>query len=522
MLSVLVAVLLAQATPSVSPSPTPSVPVTSPVTLSAEPSSLGLHAGAATTVRIQGASGSLVASAGPLVTVTVDQATQTLSVTAAGQLGRDTIHITDATGAALDVPVLIAQDAGSVPAVIALKVTGSPIDPQWLTAQVRNAVSRNVQVQPGATLAPPAATDPPAPPLPGSSVTVPVQVAIEGNGTYLDVAATTNVSIQNVPAEPFAPPTLMYDDDPEHITGDGVVFRGTVAPGAPSRLYYYHDNAADPRHLAVVLSSASSAPTSVQVIDATSGPNIDVMSVGHAVSRDFLLMKPRNQGVVYDLAPDQPLVLHDLPMSGRQGVAGTIGFNVMSGGPVSVTVVAASPGVDPRSLLSGAALPRDGHHRTGVFDITNFGTASLAYAAGGSDASIVIADREPTPQNVNPTDTGHDYGDYGVIHTFLFSIQNPTSEPANVYLYERPIGGVVRSSFVVDGNLVEMGCVRQNTTRYQIAAFTLAPNQRYQMTVRTMTDGGSNYPLEVGLTGTAPQPTTPPISAPDGCFPKNL
>jgi hypothetical protein len=36
-----------------------------------------------------------------------------------------------------------------------------------------------------------------------------------------------------------------------------------------------------------------------------------------------------------------------------------------------------------------------------------------------------------------------------------------------------------------------------------------------------MTDGGSFYPLEVGLSGTPPQPVTPPVSAPDGCFPKS-
>jgi hypothetical protein len=35
-----------------------------------------------------------------------------------------------------------------------------------------------------------------------------------------------------------------------------------------------------------------------------------------------------------------------------------------------------------------------------------------------------------------------------------------------------------------------------------------------------MTDGGSFYPVEIGITGTPPTPATPAISAPDGCFPK--
>ncbi len=477
-----------------------------------------MHPGATTSVRIANGAGTLSASGGPLVTVAVNQPTQSVSITAAAQLGHDTVHVTDQTGAAIDIPVFIAQDAGSVPQSITLKVTGTALDPAWLATQVSAAVARNATVQPGASIVAPTPSLPPPPAGGSTSVSVPVQIS--GNNKYLDVAATTNVTVQNVSVEPFAPPTLMYDDDPEHLNADGVVYRGTVSTGTPSRLYYYHDNTSDPRRLVVVLSSSASNPSSVQVIDSTAGPNIDVMSVGHAVSRDFLVMKPRDEGVVYDVSSAAPVVLHDVPMTSRQLVAGTLGINVLSGAPVTVTVLAVSPTDDPRTMLASPLLPRDGHHRTGVYQITNFGTQSLAYAVGGNDASIVYGDREPTPPNVDPASPDHDYGDYGVIHTFLFSISNPTNAPANVYLYERPIGGVVRSSFLVDGNLVEVGCVRLNTVRYQIAAFTLQPNQRYQLNVQTMTDGGSNYPLEVGLTVTPPQPSAPAISAPDGCFPK--
>jgi hypothetical protein len=81
------------------------------------------------------------------------------------------------------------------------------------------------------------------------------------------------------------------------------------------------------------------------------------------------------------------------------------------------------------------------------------------------------------------------------------------------------MGGVVRSSFLVNGTLVQVGCARLSQ-RYQIGQpFSVNPG-RAQITVQTMTDGGSNYPLEVGLTATPPQPTVPPITAPDGCFPK--
>ena len=38
--------------------------------------------------------------------------------------------------------------------------------------------------------------------------------------------------------------------------------------------------------------------------------------------------------------------------------------------------------------------------------------------------------------------------------------------------------------------------------------------------LQTMTDGGSFYPIRLGVTATAPVPSAPPVTAPDGCFPK--
>jgi hypothetical protein len=116
--------------------------------------------------------------------------------------------------------------------------------------------------------------------------------------------------------------------------------------------------------------------------------------------------------------------------------------------------------------------------------------------------------------------TGHDYGDYGVLRALDFDIDNPLDQPQTLYLYERPMGGDVKSSFLVNGTLVQVGCARLSQ-RYQIGdPIAVAPHARIRLPVQTMTDGGSNYPLEVGISATPPQPTVPPITAPEGCFPK--
>jgi hypothetical protein len=486
--------------------------------LLAAPAAVAMHPNATQTVSITGAGGAITAvSTDALVSATVDGSTVTIAAAAA--TGHDVVRVTDANGASVDLPVFVANDAASVPAAIALRVTGQPVDASWLGTQISAAVSAAVVAAPGAgavTVTP--STMPPPPP--GASAAIPVAVHVDGNGTYLDVDARVEVTVQNVAAEPFAPPLLMYDDDPERVNADGVLYRGTVDADTPRRLYYYHDGGDGAHRLVVVLSAASTTAADVQVIDAGAGPSLDVLSVGHAVTRNFLQADAANQGLVLTVAPGRPVVLHDVLLGPRVGAAGNIDLQILGGGAVTVTVLAVPPDGDPLAALGGPVLPGDGHHRTGLFNLANYGTRSLAYAVGDPDLRIAYGDRDLTPPNADPGGLGHDFGDYGVTQTFLFSMSNPAASDATVYLYERPIGGVVRSTFVVDGSLAQVGCVRDSAQRYSIYAVSLAAGKRYLMRVDTMTDGSSAYPIEIGLTTTPPQPAAPPISAPDGCFPK--
>lgn len=473
------------------------------------------------TILISGANGAITAQLDtPLVTVTVDQTAGSITVTALQQTGRATLTITDSTGASIDAPVRVALDAGVVPTSISLRVTGNGIDPRWLQKQIADAVTRMTQLQPGAGTPQLAPLTLPTLFAPGSTAALPLQVLIPGGDQYYDVTANVTLNLQNIDAAPFLPPLLFYDDDPEKIPADGVLFRNQITSSTPARLYYYHENMTDPHRLLVVLSTNATAPATVQLIDASAGPNIDVMTVGHTVSRDFLLAKPRNQGVVVEVAPQTPYVVDSFAMKARDGAAGSIGIRLLDGGPVTVTVLSMpdTPDAQLAAYLDQPQLPGDGHHRTGIFDISRYGDETLAYTAGGDDATKQYG--AGTPPSADPGASGHDYGDYGVVRTLTFDANNPSDQPATAYLYERPLGGGVRSSFIVDGQLVQLGCARLSQ-RYQIGTpFALQPHASYRVTVQTMTDGGSSYPLEVGMTGTPPIPSTPPLNAPDGCWPK--
>ena len=506
--ALLLAVVIAQATPTAVPA------------LGVSTTAVNLNPAQQQIVAVTGATPPLQLTLDrKLVVVSAASDGTSLTIAATQATGTDVLHVTDATGATADIAVRVAFNAGTIVPQTTLTITGDPAQPDWLAQEVTDWVTRLTQAMPGAQITIGAVSLPPAPLGPGGTAqfTVPIQIA--GNGQYFDQSGSTTVTVQNTPLQPFLPGLLFYDDDPEHVSQDGVLFRGTVSLAAPARLYYYHDDLADPRRLVVALRSSSQDPTSVQLIEATAGPNIDVMQVGQSVSKRFLLTKNQHEGIVLDLSSDEPYLMTDLPMTARQLVAGTADLRVLSGGPIDVTVLTVSPGVDPRALLDGPVLPGAGHHRPGAFSIAGFGSESLSYSAGGPDATTVIGDTDPTPPNVTPSADGRDYGDYGVLHTIDLTLANPSAVAATAYMFLQPLAGPARGTFLIDGNVVDIGCVRV-PSRYQITAFALQPGQTSHAVLQTMTDGGSFYPVRLGVTATAPVPSAPPVNAPDGCFPK--
>jgi hypothetical protein len=418
------------------------------------------------------------------------------------------------------VPVPALPPAGVVPSEISLNVTGSPADGGFLASQILRALNRVIRptLRPGASMRFGAMVPWPLPPLnSGDRTAATVAVTIAGDSGSSWVSAVTTVDITNVPLPVPSPAVLYLSDDPEYINSTGLVFRGTVADGRPTRLYYYHSDVGLPHDLDVVLTATK--PSRVHVMQSAAGPDLDVMSVGHTVSRDSLLYQMQHEGVIADIVPGVPFVLrHDLMLQGEL-IAGSTDLSLVSGGPVSVSIVSSLAGGKPDDYLNGPRLAFDGHNRHGEFNLDDgFGDMGGDYTVGGPDVVVKYGSSKSSPHNLDPADTGHDFGDYGVVHRIRFTLTNPTDSAQQVYMYERPLGGPVRSSFIVDGQLKEVGCVRL-AQPYWFMTYQLAPHSTSASTTLTMPDGGSFYPLEFGVSGTMPFPYTPPVGSAAGCSP---
>jgi len=410
--------------------------------------------------------------------------------------------------------------AGVIPSGVSVDVTGSPgVTPDVLDTQILAALDQEIRptLRPGAAVRyGPIVPWPLLPLATGSRTAVNVTVTIEGDSASTTVTGVTTATIDNVVVAPAVPNVLFLSDDPEYLQSDGLVFRGQVSAGRPVRLYYYHSDIGVPRDLDVVLTAA--VPSRVQLIESAAGPDLDVMSVGHTVTRDLLQFEQANEGAVVDIEPGKPFIARHALMIQGELVAGAADVHVMSGGAVTVSVVASPAGGHPDAYLSGPRMPFDGHDRHGMFDLDGFGNIAQSYVVGGPDVAVHYGGRTRTPRSLDPSDPGHDYGDYGIVHRITFGLVNPGDTPQLVYLYEKPLAGPVRSSFLVDGQLKELGCVRMPQP-YWIATYQVPAHSNGISTTVTMTDGGSFYPLEFGVTDTQPLPYTPPVGTPDGCSP---
>jgi hypothetical protein len=451
-----------------------------------------------------------------LVTVTVPlisaRAAAQTSIPVPSPAAPDTTPAPGVTPAPL--PIL-----GTIPATLSLEVTGTPADGAFLAGQIRDALDRVIRP----TLAPGAAISygPIVPwPLPslvgGAQLTLNVTVAISGDGAYAPLTAVTTVTISNISVPTLAPSLLYLSDDPEYLRNEGLVFRNDVTAARPARLYYYHSDIGVPRDLDVVMTAM--VPTRVQFFASGAGPDLDVLDVGHSVTRGLLSSLQSHVGTIVDLLPGMPFTIRHALMLQGEVVAGAVDVYVMSGGAATLSVVATPAGGNVNTYLAGPRLWQDGHHRHGAFDLTGFGALAATYTVGGSPAAVQYGGRTPTPRNLDPADDGRDYGDYGVVHRIVFTLVNPTDTAQIAYLYEKPLAGPVRSTFIVDGQFKELGCVRFER-QYYVAEYQLPPHSNSATTTVTMTDGGAFYPIEYGVTDIVPFPFTPPVGSPDGCSP---
>jgi len=86
------------------------------------------------------------------------------------------------------------------------------------------------------------------------------------------------------------------------------------------------------------------------------------------------------------------------------------------------------------------------------------------------------------------------HGNYGVLYRIRFLLANPKSERAYLELVVRSGGGATRGVFMLNGDILETPMLRA-TQEHMLTRWELPPRSEREVSVLTMPQSGSNYPV---------------------------
>lgn len=476
--------------PSAGPTPTPTAP---PIVVA--PAALQVPIGTSQRITV----GSALAPIGAtirdpsLADVSVDQNAQTVTVTGKAP-GATVVTVSDARGLTRDVGVTLAYYAGAIAPHIAVQLTGDPASEGFVRDQVAASVRHVAQPRPGAQVV----VGPDDVPFRGNLAqddvaSFDVPVLLQGTN-YIEVDGSTRVDVQNVAVPRISPDSLMVSDYPERLTENGTLFVSDLHHEKPSRFLYFHYNPPGQPERRIVLraENTSGQPAILQFISGSGGPSPNEMQVGHDATKAFVTDVVQNQGRLIAIAGNTSVNLaeQDLPPGGI--VANLMQLRVLSGTDVKLTLFAQDAGESPYVALTNTDLLESEHkHARGVYPIPEFYYATQ-WNVNGEYLELPIG-QIPLPNDLQGEALA---GDYGVLQSFVVTVQNPTSSPQAIAIYENPRGGRATATYLIDGVLVQSHQVPA-FSRYKIRQYVVPARGFVRITIVTTPEAGSSYPLRL-------------------------
>jgi hypothetical protein len=494
--------------PGASESPAPlATPTQPPIVV--EPPQVNVEPGKTANARVNSALGALTVTVADasIATAVVDQAQRVLFVTGV-KVGHTTATVADARGVVRDVAIRVAYAAGTPADQTTLRVTGNPTTAEYLRDAIATSVEGAATLRPGASVS----VTPESVPVRGNlgidnrtEIDVPVQIA---GPDYLPVNGITHVIVENTALPPIQPARLLVSDYPERLTANGVLFTAQLDRANPQRFLYYHYNPGNEpaRRILLKAHNGANAPATVQMIDGTAGPGPNEMEVGHLSTKRFLVHEARNEGRVIAIPPNATVNLVDHPLPQQSVVSAILQLRLVSGDPLDLALVAQDANaptdqtIDTTQLLVGGAA-----HARGVYPVPLFSFDRI-YDVDGDDLDIPIG-QLPLP-NLRQGEALS--GDYGVEQSVTVVIRNFGRAARPVALYANPRGGRATGTFIIDGVLVQAHALAA-FSRYKIWQERINPLSFRRITIVTMPEGGSSYPLRLTF---APDDGSVPPGAP--------
>ena len=231
----------------------------------------------------------------------------------------------------------------------------------------------------------------------------------------------------------------------------------------------------------------------VQFISGRGGPRANEMEVGHLDHEALSRQRVQNQGASVTIPANTSinLVKQDLPAGNI--VCNLLQLRVLSGSDVHLTLFAQNATDDPDVAL--ATLDLLARRRTSTRAASIRSRSSTSPRSGTSTATTWSC-RSASSRCRTCCKGEALAGDYGVLQSFIVNVQTRLSTPQSIAIYENPRGGRATGTYLIDGVLVQSHQVPP-FSRYKVRQYVVPARGFVRVTIVTMPEGGSSYPLRL-------------------------
>ncbi|HKX17650.1 MAG TPA: hypothetical protein VJT33_06530 [bacterium] len=221
------------------------------------------------------------------------------------------------------------------------------------------------------------------------------------------------------------------------------------------------------------------------------GPTPDAMRAGHHAAVRFWHAILSSAAATMDLSPHQWTPLLETVLRPRDVISGLAQMEI-SGGQLTLVVLAYLPGASEASIAPASFLARVGTHPFGVFHAplveqhfqANLDQPRGLLVAGGG----FLSGRAPTEILK---------GNYGVIYHLRIDCINASRRPIQVILALAPRNGPAAATLVINGRLVDVPAARRGA-RQEVGRYQVPPGT-WQLEIWTTPEGASAYPVRLDL-----------------------
>jgi hypothetical protein len=317
-------------------------------------------------------------------------------------------------------------------------------------------------------------------------------------GDVVSMAGLDEGALPCLPALVCAPgsaATMLFSDDPESPSADGVLYADTFGPGH-ARVYVYHVNAdTSARKFPIVVLDDGATDAHVTITqEGLGGPSSDYVDVGKAVAAAWAAS---DLATVVTVPAGTRVVLDD-DLDALHAATGELVHAIVdvdADAPVKISIVSVLASEDAATVTASLPLlPNDGSHDRGTFPGADMLVVGSAGGEGSSARHVSLgADTfEPDLVGVDAT-TGSAarlHGNYGVAYRFAIAAVDPLRLAASA----RGGGweGVLAGSAAVTPLPTAPGALSTTTDAVWLATLPVG-----LASFLLMSGGGSSLPVDV-------------------------